>query len=97
MAMATRLKEKDSWDAYYCVKNYPGGSDSLATEFAPHIGHGLVIEGLRHIAEKFASPDHVGPKSVADFEELADPEERAFIRRDAYERVQDLLRKLGIS
>ncbi len=97
MAMATRLKEKDPWDVYYCVRNYPGGSDALASEFAPHIGHGLVIEGLRHITEKFESPDHVGPKSAADFEELTDPEERAFIQRDAYERVQDLLRKLDLS
>jgi hypothetical protein len=97
MAMAIRLKEKDLWDVYYCVKNYPGGSDALAAEFAPHNRHGLVREGLRHIAEKFATPDHVGPKSVANFEELTDPEERAFIQRDAYERVQDLLRKLDIS
>lgn len=97
MAMATRLKEKDPWDVYYCVRNYPGGTDALAAEFAPDVGHGLAREGLRHIAEKFASPDHVGPKSVADFEERTDPEERAFIQRDAYERVQDLLRKLGFS
>jgi hypothetical protein len=96
MAMATRLKEKDPWDVYYCVKNYPGGSDALSAEFAPHIGSGLVKEGLRHIAEKFASPDHTGPKSVADFDELTDPEERAVVQRDAYERVQDLLRRLGI-
>ena len=27
------------------------------------------------LAEKFASPDHPGPKSVADFDELTDPEE----------------------
>lgn len=97
MAMATRLKEKDPWDVYYCVRNYPGGPGVLAGAFAPHIGHGLVIEGLRHIAEKFASPDHVGPRSVADFEEITDTEERALIQRDAYERVQDLLRKLDIS
>ena len=96
MAMAARLKEKDPWDVYYCVKNYPGGLDALSAEFAPHIGHGLVREGLQHIAEKFASPDHTGPKSVADFDELIDPEERAVIQRDAYERVQDLLRRLGI-
>jgi hypothetical protein len=96
MAMATRLKEKDPWDVYYCVKNYPGGPDALSAEFAPHIGHGLVKEGLQHIAEKFASPEHTGPKSVADFDEVTDPEERAFIQRDAYERVQDVLRRLGI-
>ena len=96
MAMATRLKEKDPWDVYYCVKNYPGGPDALSAEFAPHIGNGLVKEGLLHISEKFASPDHTGPKSVADFDELTDPEERAVIQRDAYERVQDVLRRLGI-
>lgn len=96
MAMATRLKEKDPWDIYYCVKNYPGGPDALSAEFAPHIKHGLIKEGLRHISEKFASPDHTGPKSVADFDELTDPDERAVIQRDAYERVLDLLRRLGI-
>jgi hypothetical protein len=96
MAMATRLKEKDSWDVYYCVKNYPGGSDALAAEFAPHVGYGLVKEGFRHIADSFASPEHIGPKSVADFEELTDTEERAFVQRDAHERVQDLLRRLDL-
>jgi len=97
MAMATRLKEKDPWDVYYCVRNYSGGPDALAAEFVPHIGHGLVKEGLRHIAEKFASSEHIGPKSVADFEDLTDAEERAFIQRDAHERVQYLLRNLDIS
>ena len=38
-------------------------------------GHVLLEEGLRKIGEKFASPDHVGPKFVADFEEIRDPEE----------------------
>jgi len=96
MAMAGRLKEKDPWDIYYCVKNYPGGSDALADEFAPHIGHSLIREGLRNIAEKFASPDHFGPRAVADFSGLTDPEERARAQRDAFERAQDLLHKLGI-
>jgi hypothetical protein len=96
MAMATRLKEKDPWDVYYCVKNYPGGTAALAAEFIPHIGHGLINEGLMHIAEKFESPEHRGPKSVADFEEIIAREERAFIQRDTYERVHDLLRRLDI-
>lgn len=94
MAMATRLKEKDPWDVYYCVKNYPGGADALVAEFTQHMEHGLVKEGLQNIAAKFASPEHVGPKSVADFDEISDPEERAVVQRDAYERVQDLLKRL---
>jgi hypothetical protein len=49
------------------------------------------------VAEKFASPDHVGPRSVAAFIEIADPEERAIVERDAHEPVQDMLGRLGIT
>jgi hypothetical protein len=97
MAMAGRLKEKDPWDIYYCVRNYPGGPEVLAAEFKPHLRNSLIREGLQHIAEKFGSPDHFGPTSVASFDEIVDPEERALVQRDAYERVQDMLRRLGIA
>lgn len=96
MAIEDRLKEKDSWDIYYCIKNYPGGVDALVQEFEPYMRHGLVKEGLGKIAKKFASEKHVGPKSVADFEELEDAEEREILERDAYERANYLLKKLGI-
>lgn len=96
MALDERLKEKDAWDIYYCVQNYPGGLDALVDEFKPHINHGLVLEGLEKIAQHFASENHVGPKFVADFEEVVDPEEREFLQRDAYERVNYLLVKLGV-
>ena len=49
---------------------------------------------LAKIAEKFASPDHVGPKHVADFENVSNPEERARIQRDAFERVNALISRL---
>lgn len=97
MALADRLKEKDAWDIYYCLVNYPGGVDAIAEEFRPHLQNRLVREGLEKIGGKFASPDHVGPKSVADFEELADPEDRALRQRDAYERVGYLLRQLELT
>jgi len=96
MAMEDRLKEKDPWDVYYCIKNYPGGVDALVQELDPHVRHGLVREGLEKIAKRFASEKHVGPKSVADFEELIDPDERAIRERDAYEQVNYLLERLGI-
>ena len=96
MALHDRLKEKDAWDIYFTLLNYPGGLDALAKEIAPHLSHGLVQEGLRKIGEKFASPDQVGPKFVADFEEIRDPEEREIRMRDAFERVRHLLTKLGI-
>lgn len=36
-----------------------------------------------------------GPKSVVDFDEIDDPDEQERIQRDAYERVNALLNKLG--
>lgn len=96
MALHDRLKEKDAWDIYFCLRYYPGGLDTLVQEFQPHLAHGLVQEGLRKIADKFASANHFGPTSVANFEELTDPEERSLLQRDAYERVNYLLEQLGI-
>lgn len=92
MALYDRLKEKDAWDIYFTLTNHPGGLDALAAEFRPHLDHGLVQEGLRKIAEKFASIGHVGPKFVADFEGIAADVERAVRIRDAFEKVDYLLR-----
>ena len=97
MALATRLKEKDAWDIYYCVRWYPGEPEALVDVCRAHIENGLVREGFKNIAEKFASPDHNGPTFVADFEELSDSEARAITKRDAYERVLYLLQGLGLS
>lgn len=96
MALDERLKEKDAWDIYYCVRNYPDGLDALAEELRSHIGHALVREGLAKIAKRFASEKHVGPKYVADFDEISDPEDRELLQRDAYERVRYIMNKLGI-
>lgn len=96
IALDERLKEKDAYDICFCVQNYPGGLDALAEELKPHVSHSLVREGLGKIARHFASEAHVGPKYVADFEEVTDPEDRALQQRDAYERINYILEKLGI-
>jgi hypothetical protein len=96
MALKSRLKEKDAWNIYYCVRYYPGGVDALVREFRPLLSHGLVQEGLRHIAEKFSSTSAVGPTHVANFEEIANPSDRDLVQRDAYERLRYLLEKLDI-
>jgi hypothetical protein len=96
MALHDRLKEKDAWDIYFTLIHYPGGVDALAEEIRPHLNHGLVQEGLRKIAEKFASPDHIGPKFVANFEDIQDQDERAIRMRDTYERFADLLGALAL-
>ena len=91
MALASRLMEKDAWDIYYCIRYYPGGISGLVDEFLPHLKNRLVQEALAILGEKFASPEHVGPKHVADFEDITDSEERVLLQRDAFERVNALL------
>ena len=88
MALDGRMKEKDAWDIYRCIVNYPGGSEALAEALRPRLHNHLVQEGLGKIADKFASLDHYGPKAAADFEDPFDPEARAIAQRDAYEQVQ---------
>lgn len=97
MALNDRLKEKDAWDIYYCLLAYPGGIDALVEEFRPHLSHGLVQEGLTKIAKHFFSIEAIGPKFIADFEETEDPEEGARIVRDAYERINAFLNRLGFA
>ncbi len=91
MALSSRLKEKDAWDIYYCIRYYPGGIEKLAEEFHPLLKNKLAQEALSAIAEKFASPEHVGPRHVADFEEITNKEERDRVQRDAFERVNALI------
>jgi len=55
-----------------------------------------VREGLEKIAKHFASEKYLGPKSVADFEEISDPEEREIRERDVYEKTRYILQKLEI-
>ena len=96
MALADRRKAKDAYDIYFVLSYYPGGIEAVVEAFKPHLKLTLVMEGLKKLASKFATLDHVGPKDVAEFDETLDDEERAIRRRDAFEKVNFLLLQLGI-
>jgi len=96
MALRDRVKPKDAWDIYFCMVNFPGGNAAIAEAFRPHLGHGLVKEGLSIIKDKFQAVDYIGPTWCADFDEIRDPDDRAIRLRDAYERVNDFLARLQI-
>jgi len=96
MALDDRLKEKDAWDLYYCLRYYLGGLDAIVEEFKPHIQHGLVKEGLQKIAKHFESITNIGPEFVVNFYDETDPETRDMVRRDAFERMNYILEKLGL-
>jgi hypothetical protein len=91
-----RLKEKDAYDIYYCLKQYSDKLKDLVAEFEPHLENSLIQEGLAKLAKNFETVDHTGPKFVTAFEEVTDEEDRTLIERDAFERVNYLLQKLGI-
>lgn len=91
MALADRLKAKDAYDITYCLRHVPGGAAALAGIFRPHLDRRLVREGLQKIRSQFRSVDHVGPRSVADFLEIVEPEERLIAQRQAFELVASFL------
>ncbi len=94
-ALNTRVKEKDAYDIWFTLSNYPGGASAIASEFEGLADHGLVAEAVGVLKSKYASPNHFGPTSVAVFLEL-DGEEAELAKRDAYERVQALLSSLPV-
>ena len=91
MAMRARLKQKDPYDIYYCLRYFPGGVEKIVEHVQLLKRNKLVQEALGILKEKFDSPEHVGPSHIAEFLELSDPHEVARTKRDAYERVLYLI------
>ena len=96
MAIWSRKDQKDAYDIYFVISNYPSGLDGIVQTFEPYKNHGLVLEGLGKIRAKFLSPEHVGPVWVTEFMEIDGDEDIARVRRDAYEKVCYLLDRLEI-
>lgn len=93
-AIAGRDKPKDAYDVWFLLSNHPAGLGGLAAAVAEHADHGLVREALGHLADAFASVDHVGPRAVADFLELEPgTDEYDRVRQDAYQRVRFILER----
>lgn len=88
-----RGKAKDAYDIYFLLKHYSGGISELAKLFEGIKNKKIVTTMKQKLADKFESVNHAGPVDVADFMEAED-DEREFITRDVYERVQALLTKI---
>jgi putative transcriptional regulator len=70
--------------------------EEFAVQYRISIGTLRDWEGLRKIAEQFASLEQVGPKFIVDFEEVQDREDRVLLLRDGFEKVDYLLHSLKI-
>jgi hypothetical protein len=96
MALASRHKEKDSYDVYYCIRNCPDGREALADRFMPFLENKLVREGLGKIRSVFLSIEHRGPSDVAVMLSGGNAEGQEVLRRDAFERTKAFLDLLKI-
>ena len=45
-ALHGRLKQKDAYDIYYSIRNYPGGADALAEACRPLLEHKSGVQGF---------------------------------------------------
>ena len=97
-AIANRLKQKDAYDIYFSVRNFPGGLDALVEATKPLLEVDSAREGYRLLSEKFRNMDDFGPTSVRQFVEGSDAlGERTADQwqQDAFGQVDAWLKELG--
>lgn len=98
-ALDGRLKRKDAYDVYYCIRNYDGGAKALAEACRPLVELKEGAQGYQFIAEKFDTIDGFGPTCVRQFvldsrqmgERTADQ-----WQQDAFGQVDAWVRALGL-
>ncbi len=99
-AINNRHKQKDAYDIYYCVRNYPEGLEALAAACKPLQDHESGAAGYAYIAKKFGGLDDYGPTSVRHFVEdsqvLGDRNADQW-QQDAFGQVNTWLGLLGLA
>jgi hypothetical protein len=98
-AIKGRYKQKDAYDIYFCVRNYPGGPALLAQACRPLLEHAQAVAGYRFIAEKFDSLEGFGPTCVRGFvqdTQVLGERTPDQWQMDAFGQVDAWLRALGL-
>lgn len=98
-AMHGRYKQKDAYDIYYCVRNYPDGIDALAKKCMELLSQESGKQGYTFINQKFDTVEGYGPTCVKKF--VSDsgvldgrtPEEW---QQDAYGQVDALMHAMKL-
>lgn len=99
-ALAGRMKDKDAYDIYYCVRNYQGGIEGLVTDCKPLLEDPEAVTAFKIIAGKFAERDFHGPESAARFADEAgilDGRTRDQWQTDAHGQIIVWLKGLGLA
>lgn len=98
-AVHGRHKQKDAYDIYYCIRNYPGGAAALAEACKPLMEVKDGTAGFGRIAEKFETVDGYGPTSVRKFVEeshLLGERTAEQWQQDAFGQVDAWLKAMGL-
>ena len=98
-AITNRLKHKDAYDIYYCVRNFPDGVDALVEVTLPFLDVETARQGYCLISDKFRNVDDFGPTSVRRFVEDSDLLSYRTAdqwQQDAFGQVDAWLRGLGL-
>jgi Nucleotidyl transferase AbiEii toxin, Type IV TA system len=98
-AINGRYKQKDSYDIYYCIRNYPDGIERLAEACRPLLQRASGARGFGFVAAKFDRPDAYGPTCVRRFVEdtsILEGRTPDQWQQDAFGQVDAWLRALGL-
>ncbi len=98
-AIQNRMKRKDAYDIYFCVRNYPGGIETLAADCQEVLAQLSGRQGYECIRDKFVAIDSYGPTSVKQFVEsshlLQDSTPEQW-QQDAFGQVDAWLRAIRL-
>lgn len=98
-AIQRRYKQKDAYDIYYCVRNYPNGIDALAADCKALLARLSGAEGYGFINEKFDTPEGFGPTCVKNFvaeSNILGGRTEEQWQLDAFGQVDEWMRALGL-
>ena len=98
-ALNGRYKQKDAYDIYYCIRNYPGGPEALAEECQVILAEASGAAGYRFIDAKFMSVEDFGPTCVRQFvrnSQIMGDRSPEQWQQDAFGQVDAWLRSLGL-
>ena len=97
--LTRREKEKDAYDIYYVLRNYPSGVTTLAEVCRPLLDEPSGNEGFRLIDAKFDPLESFRPTSVRKFvdeTDMFDGRTADEWQQDAFGQIDAWLRVLGI-
>ncbi|MCW0001524.1 nucleotidyl transferase AbiEii/AbiGii toxin family protein [Pararhizobium sp. YC-54] len=98
-ALNGRHKQKDAYDVYYCIRNYPEGIEALVEACRPVLQQKSGAQGYQYILEKFDKPEGYGATSVRKFvaeTDILDGRTSEQWQQDAFGQVDAWLRALGL-